>query len=68
MSASPDQVYLRATHEATLKHCELADLKSHALDLAEAEEDLKSLDAMRAQLTASVSFKDPENIRPEEKL
>jgi uncharacterized protein (DUF2237 family) len=28
------RVVLRATHEATLRHCSLADLKSFAVDLA----------------------------------
>jgi len=28
------KVVLRATHEGALEHCELADLKSHAVDLA----------------------------------
>jgi len=27
------RVVLRATHEAALEHCELADLKRHAIDL-----------------------------------
>jgi uncharacterized protein (DUF2237 family) len=27
-------VVLRATHEAALEHCGLADLKRHAIDLA----------------------------------
>jgi uncharacterized protein (DUF2237 family) len=28
------QVVLRATHEGALAHCELADLKRHAVDLS----------------------------------
>lgn len=28
------QVVLRATHEGALQHCELADLKKHAIDLS----------------------------------
>jgi uncharacterized protein (DUF2237 family) len=32
-SAAP-RVVLRATHEGALEYCALADLKSHAIDLA----------------------------------
>ena len=28
------RVVLRATHEGALQHCDLADLKRHAIDLA----------------------------------
>jgi uncharacterized protein (DUF2237 family) len=33
-AAHPQRVVLRATHEETLNHCALADLKRHAIDLA----------------------------------
>jgi hypothetical protein len=64
------QLYLKATHEATLRHCELSDLKKYALDLAEAQADVDRLDDLRAQLSASVSLEPPAegSIRPEEQL
>ena len=51
-------MYLRSTHEATLQHCNLEDLKSLAMDLEEATADVDRLDAMREALTKSVVMPD----------
>ena len=48
------QVYLRSTHEGTLKYVDLEDLKAHAIDLEEAEAEVARLDALRASLRASI--------------
>ena len=50
------RVHLRATHEATLKHARLDDLKAYAVDAEEAQADLDRLDAMRQQLARSVDM------------
>ena len=70
MNGYAPQLYLKATHEATLRHCELTDLKEYALDLEEAEADVGRLDDLRAKLSASVSLEPPAEgtIRPEEEL
>mmetsp|Transcript_12041 Transcript_12041/g.20362 ORF Transcript_12041/g.20362 Transcript_12041/m.20362 type:complete len:216 (-) Transcript_12041:340-987(-) len=48
------KVYLRSTHEGTLKYVDLEDLKAHAIDLEEAEAEVARLDALRASLRASI--------------
>lgn len=52
------KVYLRSTHEATLQHCNLEDLKSLAMDLEEATTDVNRLDAMREALSKSIAMPD----------
>ncbi|KAK3237422.1 hypothetical protein CYMTET_52500 [Cymbomonas tetramitiformis] len=52
------KVYLRATHEATLQYITLEELKEYAVDLEEAEEDLKKLSDLRSQLESSFGTTD----------
>ena len=51
-------MFLRRTHEATLNHCKLEDLKKLSLDLEEATAEVNRLDAMREALGKSVSMPD----------
>lgn len=47
---SAPRVHLRATHENTLEHCDLADLEAFAVDLEECKEDDARVDDLRAQM------------------
>jgi len=43
------KVFLKATHEKTLQHAELDDLKAHALDIDDANEDEQRIDNLRRE-------------------
>merc|ERR1719446_743849 len=54
MNGAAPKLYLLATHEKTLQHTDLDELRRHAVDGEEADELVKRLDAMREALKRSL--------------